>query len=141
MNTENNVTPITETAKPTSIKRLNFDEEIARQIQERVAKLNETFTHVVNNGKNYIVRVGKNSLNQPYLEFFTVREFKDMLSHEPQVLVGFSKTMDEKQNPLLMFGFKAKKQMFARLASRSTQNKANFITANLILTLVWELPL
>lgn len=100
MNTENNVTPISETAVPSSIKKLNFDEEIARQIQERVSRLNETFTHVVNNGKNYIVRVGKNSLNQSYLEFFTVREFKDMLSHEPQVLVGFTKTMDEKTKPV-----------------------------------------
>ncbi|EGQ9289604.1 TPA: hypothetical protein NJZ29_004609 [Vibrio parahaemolyticus] len=100
MTTENNVTPIKESAPQTNLKRVNFDEEIQRQIAFRVSKLNETFTHVINNGKNYVVRVGQNSLHQPYLEFFTIREFKDMLSHEPQVLVGFTKTMDEKKKPV-----------------------------------------
>ncbi len=76
------------------------DLEIQRRLNQRIEHLNKTFTHVINNGKNYVVRVGNNALNQPYLEFFTVREFKDMLSHEDKVLVGYTKTMDEKIKPV-----------------------------------------
>lgn len=76
------------------------DLEIQDRINKRINHLNLTFTHVVNNGKNYVVRIGNNALNQPYLEFFTIREFKDLLSHESDVLTGYSKTMDEKTKPV-----------------------------------------
>lgn len=76
------------------------DLEIQRRMNQRIEHLNKTFTHVINNGKNYVVRIGNNALEQPYLEFFTVREFRDMLSHEDKVLVGYTKTMDEKIKPV-----------------------------------------
>lgn len=85
------------------------DLEIQDRINKRINHINKTFTHVVNNGKNYVVRVGNNSLNQPYLEFFTVREFKDMLSHENDVLIGYTKAMDEKTKPVAEVWLKSQK--------------------------------
>lgn len=85
------------------------DLEIQDRINKRINHINKTFTHVVNNGKNYVVRVGNNSLNQPYLEFFTVREFKDMLSHENDVLIGYTKAMDEKTKPVADVWLKSQK--------------------------------
>lgn len=85
------------------------DLEIQNRINHRINHLNQTFTHVVNNGKNYVVRIGNNALNQPYLEFFTIREFKDLLSHENDVLTGYSKTMDEKTKPIAEVWLKSQK--------------------------------
>lgn len=76
------------------------DLEIQRRVNQRIEELNKTFTHIVSNGKNYVIRVSTNSLNQPYLEFFSIKEFKDMLSHDEKVLVGYTKTMDEKIKPI-----------------------------------------
>lgn len=100
MNTENNVTPITETAKSSPNHSVGFDDEISRKIQERVTVLNETFTHVVNNGKNYVCRVSKNQLNKQYLEFFNIKEFQSLLLNEPKIVVGYKSNGDPILKPI-----------------------------------------
>lgn len=88
---QNNVTPINNNA------RMILDEgEIKSLIDSRVEELNKKYTHVISKGKNYIVRIGTDSLYNPYLEFFTVREFRDMLSHKPDVIVGYTKQFEPK---------------------------------------------
>ncbi len=85
------------------------DLEIQERINQRINHLNKTFTHVVNNGKNYVVQTGTNALDQPFLEFFTIREFRDRMSHESDVLVGYTKTMDEKIKPVADVWLKSSK--------------------------------
>ena len=64
----------------------NFEDELAW----RIAEMNAKYTHVTASGKNYVVRVGSSSLDRPYLEFFTLAEFKSMLLAEPQIVVGYN---------------------------------------------------
>lgn len=90
-NTPNNVTPL-----PTSARRILEPFEIEQIIAERVAELNQIYTHVVSKGKNYVVRVGTNSLDRLYLEFFTVQGFRETLLHHPDVLVGYTKQFEPK---------------------------------------------
>ena len=76
-------------------------EEINKQINIAVNTLNKTFTHIVSNGKNYIIRKGTNDNHLPYLEFFTIKEFKDMLTHREQITIGYiAKSGEEKKKPI-----------------------------------------
>ena len=57
------------------------------EIEDTVERYNKTFTHVVNNGKNYVCRISKNQLNKEYLEFFNIKEFQALLLNEPKIIV------------------------------------------------------
>lgn len=94
----NNNSPSTDNVTPinNNTRRILEEFEIQQIIENRVNELNQRYTHVVSKGKNYIVRIGKDSLYNPYLEFFTVREFRDMLSHQPDVVVGYTKQYEPK---------------------------------------------
>ena len=76
------------------------DTEIQVRIDVKVEALNETFTHIVSHGRNYVVRINTDALGHHFLEFFKLQEFRDMLQDEPKVLVGYSKTMEDKLKPL-----------------------------------------
>ncbi|WFQ78084.1 DUF5906 domain-containing protein (plasmid) [Xenorhabdus sp. SF857] len=59
-------------------------------------RLNRTFTHILNDGKNYVVREGLDAQNRPRFEFFTLKEFRDSLLNERKQIVGYNRSGEEK---------------------------------------------
>ena len=91
---------MTSVTQPTGRREILSDTEIQVRLDVKVEALNETFTHIVSHGRNYVVRVNTDALGHHFLEFFKLQEFRDMLTNQPKVLVGYSKTLEEKYKPL-----------------------------------------
>lgn len=68
-------------------------------ITRKVLEYNKTFTHIVNNGKNYVCRTSRNQLDKTYLEFFAVKEFQNLMLNEPPIQVGVNSKGEAKLKP------------------------------------------
>ena len=76
--------------------------QIANQINDLVQHYNQRFIHVVTGSKNAIMVKRKNK-HYPKQEEWTpmsIKEFKDMLSHEEPLIIGFKKNRSEQQEPI-----------------------------------------
>lgn len=65
------------------------DSEIKQSIDASINKLNKTYTHIVSNGKNYIIRPNTDDFGCMRYEFFNLIEFKNLLRHTPKLIVGY----------------------------------------------------
>lgn len=69
------------------------------EVTNKVMEYNQTFTHVVNNGKNYVCRISSNQLDKQYIEFFNIKEFQSLMLNEPKIIVGYKQSGDPIHKP------------------------------------------
>lgn len=68
-------------------------------VTNKVMEYNQTFTHVVNNGKNYVCRMSSNQLDKKYIEFFNIKEFQSLLLNEPEIVIGYKPSGEPIKKP------------------------------------------
>ena len=64
--------------------------------EEAVERLNRHFVHIVQNGKNYVIRTGRDQKDNKMAELFKLDEFKNLLLKWPKVFIGFDTNGNKK---------------------------------------------